>query len=173
MIMQHTDYFSIAGKAMKKIENGGAFLTVQAGGALNVMTIGWASLGFIWGRPIMTVLVRPSRHSFGIIERAAEFTVSVPAAGMKKELEFCGTQSGRKVDKIRECRFEMLPGEKVSVPVLNIVGAHFECRIVYKSPINPALLIESYGHLYPGKDHHTLYFGEIVYCYSIKSNKRK
>jgi len=42
--MHHIEYHSIAGRAMKQIEDG-AFLMVQAGDKLNVMTIGWASIG--------------------------------------------------------------------------------------------------------------------------------
>jgi flavin reductase (DIM6/NTAB) family NADH-FMN oxidoreductase RutF len=169
--MLHLDYRSAAGKAMQQIEEHGAFLIVQAGDALNVMTVGWASIGFIWGCPVMTVCVRPSRHTFGILERAAEFTVSAPDSGMEKELEFCGTQSGRKVDKLKKCGIELLPGEKVRVPVLNIPGVHFECKTVYSSPLDPARLIDRYRHLYPDKDYHTIYFGEIVYCYQISAKK--
>lgn len=169
--MHHVDYHSIAGRAMKQIEDG-AFLVVQSADKLNVMTIGWASIGFIWGRPMMTVLVRKSRYTFGIIEKASEFTVSVPLVDMKKELAFCGSNSGKKVDKIKKCGLELFPGEKVNTPILNIAGFHFECRIVYKSPIDPAALIESYKHLYPEKDHHTIYYGEIVYCYSTEDEKK-
>ena len=165
--MQHQDYMSVADKAMAQIRKG-AFLTVQAGDDLNVMTIGWASLGYIWGRPVMTVLVRKSRHTFDIIEKTSEFTVSVPASGMEKELAFCGTESGRKHNKLKECGLELFPGEKVRTPVISIPGLFFECKIVFKSPIDPSNLIEAYNHLYPLKDYHTIYYGEIVYCYSTE-----
>jgi flavin reductase (DIM6/NTAB) family NADH-FMN oxidoreductase RutF len=168
--MKHVDYHAVAEKALRQIEEG-AFLVAQAGDKLNIMTIGWASIGFIWGRPMLTVLVRKTRHTFGIMEHASEFTVSVPIVDMRKELDFCGTQSGRKVDKLKKCGLEIFPGEKVKTPILNIPGIHFECRIVYKTPLDPAHLIESYKHLYPDKDYHTLYFGEIVYCYSTEDEK--
>jgi flavin reductase (DIM6/NTAB) family NADH-FMN oxidoreductase RutF len=169
--MQHVDYRAVSAKALKQIEEAGAFLTVQAGDALNVMTIGWASIGFIWGRPIMTVLVRKTRHTFSIIERASEFSVSVPLGDMKKELEFCGTQSGKKIDKVKKCGLGLFPGTKVKTPSVNVPGIHFECRIVYKSPLDPLRLIESYKHLYPEKDFHTIYFGEIVHCCSTADIK--
>ena len=163
--MQHRDYRAIAETAMKQIEKG-AFLTVQAGDKVNIMTIGWATLGFVWGRPMMTVLVRKMRYTFGIIEKASEFSVSVPLTDMARELEICGSLSGRKVNKLEKCGLDLFPGEKIKTPIVNIPGIHFECRIVYKTPIDAALLVESYKHLYPDKDYHTIYFGEIVYCYS-------
>jgi flavin reductase (DIM6/NTAB) family NADH-FMN oxidoreductase RutF len=163
--MQRIDYLSVAEKALRQIASG-AFLTVQAGDHLNVMTFGWASIGFVWGRPMFTVLVRKSRYTFELIERTSTFSASVPLVDMKKELEICGSLSGRTVDKLKKCRLEILPGEKIKTPVLDIPGIHFECEIVYKSPIDPHQLAESYTHLYPEKDYHTMYYGEIVHCFS-------
>lgn len=163
--MHHLDYMAIADKAMEQIRNG-AFLTVQAGDELNVMTIGWASLGFLWGRPMMMIMVRKSRHSFRIIEKSSEFTVTVPVTDMSSQLEFCGSKSGKNHDKFKECGLKIFPSEKVRTPIIDIPGIHFECKIVYSSSINPENLIDSYKHLYPAKDYHSLYFGEIAYCYS-------
>lgn len=170
--MRHVDFLSVAETALNQIQKG-AFLTVQAGDKVNVMTIGWASLGFLWGRPVMTVMVRKTRYTFGIIEKAAAFTVSVPSGDLRRELDICGTQSGRKVDKLKLCGLELFPGEKVKTPVIGVPGTHFECRIVYKSALDPAALIDSYKHLYPEKDFHSLYFGEIVYSYVVDDEKRK
>jgi flavin reductase (DIM6/NTAB) family NADH-FMN oxidoreductase RutF len=164
--MELIDYAAAAPEVMAQMRSGGgAFLTVQAGDDINTMTIGWAAIGFIWGRPMMSVLVRRTRHTFGIIERAEDFTVSVPLAGMKKELEFCGTKSGRNVDKFTECGLDLTPSVKVHTPVISCPGVHYECHIVYKSPLEPANLIEEYRHLYPLKDYHTIYYGEIMQCY--------
>ena len=169
--MQHIEYLSLIERAIRQIENG-AFLTVKSGDSVNVMTIGWVSIGFIWGRPMVTVLVRRSRYTFELIEKAADFSVSVPLADMRKELEICGSQSGRTVDKLNKCRLEVCPGEKIKTPVLTIPGIHFECTIVYKSPIDPALLAATYRRLYPDKDYHTLYYGEIAHCFSTETGKQ-
>jgi len=63
--MERVNYETVLPLVMKQIKQG-AFLTALAGDNLNVMTIGWASLGFIWGKSIMTIAVRPTRHTFGI-----------------------------------------------------------------------------------------------------------
>jgi flavin reductase (DIM6/NTAB) family NADH-FMN oxidoreductase RutF len=168
--MHNLDALTIAPKAMGQIKKG-AFLTVQAGDNLNVMTIGWASIGIIWGRPMMTILVRKSRHTFRIIEKSSEFTVTVPLVDKSRELEFCGTQSGSHHDKVKECGLELFPSQKVHTPVINVPGIHFECGIVYKSAINPDNLVKEYRHLYPKLDYHTIYYGEIVNCYSTMDEK--
>jgi flavin reductase (DIM6/NTAB) family NADH-FMN oxidoreductase RutF len=163
--MKDLNYMSVAEDAIKKIKKG-AFLTVKAGNALNTMTIGWVTFGFIWQKPIMMVAVRPTRHTFGIIEKAKDFTVTVPAGGMSKEIAFCGSESGRDVDKIKMCNLEIISGHKVVSPIIKTPGYHYECKIVYRSAMNEAYLDNNYDtSLYPQKDYHTLYFGEILACY--------
>jgi flavin reductase (DIM6/NTAB) family NADH-FMN oxidoreductase RutF len=168
--MQRIQIDSVLPHLIKQIK-AGVFLIVQAGDDLNVMTIGWASFGFIWGKPIMTIAVRPTRHTFGIIERGRDFTVSIPSGNLSKEIELCGTKSGRDCNKIKECGFEIFPAVKVKTPILNIAGTHIECKIVCKTSIDPDKLADDYQKLYPNKDFHTMYFGEIMDCYSTEDEK--
>ena len=163
--MKDLDYMAIAEDAIAKIKKG-AFLTVKAGEKLNCMTIGWATFGWIWQKPIMMIAVRSSRHTFGIIEQAEDFTVTVPKGGMAKEIALCGSKSGREMDKLRAAGLETGKAKKVASPIIKAPGYLYECRIVYKSAMDPAFLDTNYdASLYPQKDYHTLYFGEIVASY--------
>jgi len=164
--MHRVDYMAVAERVMTQIKKG-AFLTVKAEARLNTMTIGWATVGIVWGKPIVMVAVRNSRHTFGIIEKAADFTVSFPKDDMTDELTFCGTQSGRTYDKFQECRLKPGRAQKTLSPIIQIPGIHFECKIVYKSAMDPVFLDAEYRRLYPKHDFHTLYFGELVECYEI------
>jgi flavin reductase (DIM6/NTAB) family NADH-FMN oxidoreductase RutF len=166
--MKDLDYMEIAEDASAKIKKG-AFLTVQAGDKLNTMTIGWALFGVVWQKPIMMVAVRSTRHTFGIIEQARDFTVTVPQGGMDKELALCGTKSGRDMDKFQAAKLVTAKAKKVVSPIIKAPGYHYECRIVYKSAMDPAHLDSGYDTtIYPQKDYHTLYFGEIVACYETQ-----
>lgn len=162
--MRDVDFMAVHERVMKQIREG-AFLTVKAGEAVNTMTIGWATIGIAWRKPMLMVMVRNSRHTFGLIEKAADFTVSVPTGEMKKTLAFCGTKSGRDLDKFKACGLQTAPSRHVASPIIEMPGFHFECRIVYKNPVDPAQLSRDYDALYPDKDYHTLYFGEIQACY--------
>ena len=162
--MRRVDYMAVAEQAMAQITKG-AFLTVRAGEEVNTMTIGWALLGFCWGRPVAAVAVRDSRHTFGMIERAADFTITVPTSDLAKELAYCGSRSGRDVDKFRECGLATAAAQQVDSPIIAIAGIQFECRIVYKAPMDPANAHECLDAIYPAKDYHTHYYGEIVDCY--------
>ena len=165
--MKRIDYMAVAQQAVTQIKNG-AFLTVKSGEAINTMTIGWATIGYVWRKLIVMIAVRLSRHTFSIIEMAEDFTVSIPSSDMKKEIMFCGTKSGRDYNKFKECNLQTSNSQKVITPIIKVPGIHYECKIVYKSAMDPAFLNKDYDTaLYPEKDYHTLYFGEIMDCYEI------
>jgi flavin reductase (DIM6/NTAB) family NADH-FMN oxidoreductase RutF len=163
--MKDVDYMSVNEDSITKIKEG-AFLTVKSGNALNTMTIGWATFGLVWSKPIMMVAVRSSRHTFRIIEVAMDFTVTVPAGDMHKEIAYCGSKSGLNVDKFKMCNLETTDSHKIASPIIKAKGRHYECKIIYKSAMDPAHFYKDYdSSVYPNKDYHTLYFGEIVACY--------
>ena len=163
--MKDVDYKQVAEDSITKIGEG-AFLTVKSGNALNTMTIGWATFGVVWRKPMMMVAVRSSRHTFGIIEAAKDFTVTIPSGDMRKEIAYCGSKSGCNVDKFKMCNLETVDSRQVASPIIKTAGRHYECKIIYQSAMDPAHLDEGYDSaLYPKKDYHTLYFGEILACY--------
>ena len=152
----------------------GAFLTA-AGERWNPMTIGWAQFGVVWSRPVVTVLVRKSRFTYGLMEKAETFTVSIPRDGeLKKELAFCGAKSGRDVDKEKASGLTRLPARAGGADAVGECGCAFECRIVGKrlldlDEIDPKIRAQYYGanQALADGDPHVLYFGEILTAYRI------
>jgi flavin reductase (DIM6/NTAB) family NADH-FMN oxidoreductase RutF len=166
--MKIVNYLSIAEEVIQQIKSKGAFLLAKSKNdeKINVMTIGWASIGYMWSKPIMTVLVRKSRFTHHIIEKATSFTVSIPTDDLIEALNFCGTKSGRDFNKFKECKLSVISAQKVDTPIIDISGFHYECKIVYKSEMNPDFLCKEYKEdVYADNDYHTFYFGEIVACY--------
>ena len=73
---------------------------LEGRGGSNVMTIGWTQLGVVWGEPVLSALVRLSRHTYALLEKTPYFSVCVPRRGeLAKELAYCGPRSGREYDK--------------------------------------------------------------------------
>lgn len=92
------------GEVILKTLSKGAFLTTAADGKQNTMTIGWGSLGFKWGQPTFTVMVRQSRYTKELIDANPEFTVSFPVnEGFAPALGLCGSKSGRS-GQVCSCR---------------------------------------------------------------------
>jgi flavin reductase (DIM6/NTAB) family NADH-FMN oxidoreductase RutF len=172
MKMRNVDPLANIEKTLEGIRKG-AFLTVRSGGQVNTMAIGWATIGYIWQRPVLMVAVRNSRHTFGMIEKAADFTVSIPLdESMRAAVDYCGAKSGRTFDKFKECNLKLIDGKKVESPVIEMTGRHFECKIVLRSAMDPGRMDRSLEGIYPQKDWHTLYFGEILECYETRIGDR-
>lgn len=83
--MQNIDYTQAMAEATERMSHGGVFLSV-GGETPNTMTIGWGSIGFLLGQAVFTVVVRPSRHSYDMLIKSGEFTVSVPTSDALKPL---------------------------------------------------------------------------------------
>jgi len=151
-------------ETMAALSDPGCLLVSQGkSGKPNAMTIGWATFGIIWGRPICTVLVRPSRHTWKLLEESEGFTVNVPPPSLAETALFCGTKSGRDHDKFAEAHLTALPSQHVSAPIIQECVIHYECRIVHKNHVDPAVLAADVAKdCYPKGDFHTLYYGQIL-----------
>ncbi len=151
------DWMKQTAEQLKK----GAFLMV--GG--NPMTIGWGQFGVLWGKPTFTVYVRESRYTHQLLEHADTFTVSVPAPGtMSEALAFCGTKSGRDVDKVSALHASLIPARFGAQDGFFGCRYHVECRILFRMPMPEELLEDAslVSRYYAAGDTHTMYIGEIL-----------
>jgi flavin reductase (DIM6/NTAB) family NADH-FMN oxidoreductase RutF len=134
-----------------------------AQGAFNTMTISWGSLGIIWGRPFVQVVVRPTRYTHEFMERFGTFTVAAFPERCRRALNILGTKSGRAGDKIAEAGLTPVASAQVAAPGFAEAELVIECRKMYHSAFDPRHFLDpAIGSNYPKKDYHTVYFGEIV-----------
>lgn len=156
--------------AMENLHKKGAFLTVKDGEKVNTMTISWGNVGFEWKKPIFTALIRKSRYTHELIENSGEFTISIPLEmDLQEALAFCGTKSGRDVDKFEKCQLKVADSKNIDTPVIADCGFIYECKVVYKQDMDLSLLSDEIKKSsYPDDDYHTIYYGEIVACYRNK-----
>ncbi len=160
------DYKEITKDVLEQLQRG-AFLTVSSGDQTNTMTIGWGQIGIMWGMPVFVVPVRLSRHTYSMLKDTDEFTVSVPQrAEMTRELAYCGTKSGRDVNKIRAMGLKLEDSDKISTPVISGCRYHFECRILSRVPLSSENFTKaSKDRFYMDDNFHVLFYGEILSCY--------
>jgi len=151
-------------ETMRVLRRCGCLLVSGDSSRANVMTIGWGLIGPLWSRPFFMVAVRPSRHTFGFIEKTGDFTVNVPKKGMEEIADYCGSVSGREHNKFKEKGLTLEPGKKVKSPVISECGVNYECKVAYKTKVIPSGLPRDFlRNSYPSGNYHTLYFGEILY----------
>lgn len=132
----------------------------------NTMTASWGTLGVLWGKPVVTSYIRPTRHTYGFIEKSDIFTLSFLQDNNRKILNYCGSKSGRDRDKISETGLRPV--------ILNKGGISYEqarltleCRKIYYDDLKPELIIPDGidDKLYSNKDYHRIYYGEVVGVY--------
>ncbi|MBI9099329.1 MAG: flavin reductase family protein [Spirochaetaceae bacterium] len=155
------DIVTIMPEVLEKLTKLG--LLLGSGTNCNPMTIGWGSYGIMWNKPVFTIMIRPVRHSFTLLEQHGEFTINVPSDDMRKEIGICGSQSGRDTDKLAECRFTTENSSTISVPAIKECPIHLECRIIFKNDVIAGSLPKEVIDLYyPHADLHRFYYGEIL-----------
>ena len=143
-----------------------AFMTTAHAGKTNTMTIGWGSVGIMWGKPVFTAMVRQSRYTKELVEASGEFTITLPLAEMKEALALCGSKSGRDLDKIAAAKLDLAAGQAIATPVINAPGLQLECKVVFKQTMEQQNLdAANQTKWYANGDYHTLYFGEIIAAY--------
>jgi len=132
------------------------------------MTIGWGQLGVMWGKPVFTVMVRPSRFSFQAISRTGEFTVNVMPEDAGRIMGICGSKSGRDTDKIALCGLSLEKSESIQVPFIGQAELVYECRTIHRNQLAPETLPEELRtRFYPAGDLHTYFFGEVLNTRSL------
>ena len=153
---------------------GGALLTVKSADQVNTMTIGWGALCIEWGKPVFIAYVRPSRYTKKLLDESMEFTVNVPYGKVDKSiLGFCGTKSGRDVDKIKELGLNLEAGVTVDAPAIRQLPLTLECKVIYRQAQDPAAIDPESDARYYAKgtpnegDYHTAYYGQITAAYIV------
>jgi len=147
-----------------------AFLTVKHEDIVNTMTIGWGSHGIFWNRPIFIVAVRTARYTNEILEKALEFTVTIPEDdALKEALALCGRVSGRDQDKITAAGLVTLPSKAIQTPIIAGTARQYECTVVYRQAMtDEALLSQEIKQRSYMPEHgpgHIFYYGEVLQAY--------
>ena len=96
------------------------------GGAANIVTVAWAGT-VCSAPPMLSISVRPSRHSYDLLQRSHEFVVNIPRAAQVREVDLCGNVSGRDTDKFAACGFHALPAARVAAPLIEECPINIEC----------------------------------------------
>jgi flavin reductase (DIM6/NTAB) family NADH-FMN oxidoreductase RutF len=131
--------------------------------AFNCMTISWGSMGVMWNKPFIQVVVRPSRYTLEFIQSSPDFTVCSFPDKYRKTLQVLGSKSGRTMDKINASSLTPIKSTMVNSPTYKEANLIFECKKIYFDQLNPLNILDNQIEaLYPAKDYHTMFFGEIL-----------
>ena len=166
MVKKVVDFRDCSAETFRAFDEDRVLLVSQGKeGPPNAMTIGWGQLGIVWRRPVFTVLVRPSRYTYKLMEETGNFSVNIVPPQLKEVAAYCGSVSGRDRDKFKEKGLTAVPSLKIKTPIIKECILHFECQVVNKNDLVPSEMAPSMvSLLYPKGDFHRIYFGEILAC---------
>ena len=119
--------------------------TVDAKGRPNTMPAGWSMVAS-GAPPLLAVSVGHTRYTHELIRLAGEFVIAFPSSGLEDAVMFCGSRSGRDLNKFGEYELEALPAARVKVPLLGGCVANFECRLTAEMEAGD----------------HTIFLGEVL-----------
>jgi flavin reductase (DIM6/NTAB) family NADH-FMN oxidoreductase RutF len=132
-------------------------------GRYNSMTVGWGSFGVMWNKPFVQVVVRPTRYTYEFMNRYPTFTLCALGKKYREALQILGTRSGRDGNKIAETGLTPIPSTKVAAPGFNEAQLILELKKMYWEDFRPENFLDpAIEELYPQKDYHRLFYGEIL-----------
>ena len=129
--------------------------------SFNTMTGAWGGLGIMWAKNVAWCVIRPNRYTYKFIEESPFYTLSFLEEQYRDILTYCGTKSGRDVNKVTETGLTPVFGENtIYFAEARLV---LECKKIYSQNILPKnFLSPEIEEYYPQKDYHRMYLGEIV-----------
>lgn len=160
---QTLDPEAVQDNVFKLIGKDWMLITAGTRESFNTMTASWGGMGVLWDKKVCFAFVRPTRYTFEFLEKSEIYTLSFLEEQYRDILMFCGTKSGRDVNKVIETSLTPIFGNgTVFFAEARLV---MECRKIYVQDITPGnFLDQTINEYYPKKDYHRIYVGEIIRC---------
>jgi len=159
--MKLIDPYNINESVFRLLDKDWMLITAGGPGNFNTMTASWGGFGILWHQPVAFIFVRPPRYTYQFLEQNDWFTLSFFGPGYRDMLNFCGTKSGKDVDKVAKTGLVPLTTEKENI---YFEGARlvFECRKLYIHDLQAEQFIDpGIESNYPKKDYHRMYIGKV------------
>ncbi len=97
-------------------------------GKPNFLAIAWC--GVVSSRPpMLSVSLQPHRYTLkGIVEHGV-FSINIPSVAQVREADYCGIRSGKDVDKVDVCGFDVFYGTLDKAPLISQCPVNLECHV--------------------------------------------
>lgn len=103
-------------------------------GNTNIITVAWTGT-VCTNPPMVSISVRPERHSYHMIEETGEFVINLTTEKLAYATDYCGVRSGRDIDKFKEMKLTKEAAEFVKAPLIKESPVNIECKVVKKEEL--------------------------------------
>lgn len=101
---------------------------VDVGRRANVITLAW--VGTVCSQPpMLSISIRPQRHSYSLVKRSGEFVVNIPPLSLLQKTDQAGIISGREMDKFVALGLTPLKAQHVAAPLIAECPLNIECVV--------------------------------------------
>ncbi len=101
----------------------------NAAGEKDIVTVAWAGT-VCTNPPMLSISLRPERHSYHIVRESGEFVVNLVTARLQRACDWCGVRSGRDYDKWEECHLTPASATALDLaPTIAESPVSIECRV--------------------------------------------
>ncbi|MEO0293530.1 MAG: flavin reductase family protein [candidate division WOR-3 bacterium] len=140
-------------KANRLINSGNLILVTSSyKGKSNIITVAWHMPVSI-KPPIIGVSIGTSRYSAELIKKGKEFIVNIPTWNLLDKVLYCGTHSGRDVDKFEKAKLtQQKPLRLSNTPKIGECIGAIECTLIDYKELGD----------------HIVFFGEVLYVEAVK-----
>lgn len=162
----------IQANPIELIGQGWMLITAGTEASYNTMTASWGSLGELWGRPISTCYINPTRYTYEFMQKAEYYTLCFFDPEYREALQYCGTHSGRDAEGKNKAEAAGLTPAYTANGAVYFKEAYLvlECKKLYSDQFRPADFHadvvmgsgENQSVYNKGDQMHRFYIGEIV-----------
>lgn len=75
------------------------------------------------------ISLRPQKYSNSLVRQTKEFVINIPEVRLIKEIDYCGTHTGRSVQKFKQLRLTPIKAKKVKPPLIAECPINIECKL--------------------------------------------
>lgn len=151
----------LSSNSFKLIGDDWLLITAEKDGKVNTMTASWGGLGVLWGKKVAYIVIRPQRYTKEFVDSSTHFSLTFFDSSYKDKLQYIGSVSGRKEDKIAKASLTV---RKVNdTPFFEEASVAMICKKLYAQDLKKECFLDSNipTKWYPNNDFHMLYVAEI------------
>ena len=104
---------------------------VDEHGKPNIITIGASSICSS-DPPSVGIAVGRGQYSLGLITQTGDFGVNIPSADQLQQSDYCGSHSGRTMDKFEAVGFTPAAATLITSPLIDECPVSMECRLTHQ-----------------------------------------
>lgn len=160
------DPLLVKDNVINEFKNNLALVTAKKkDGSFNFCTVAWGSIGELWSKNVVTIYIKPIRYTSIFLNEDQYFSVTFMPNSYQKDVLYCGSHSGRDVNKIENTSLK---------PIILNNAITFEnyrrvyiCRKIYQDQFKLDNILDNdiIKKYYQPEQPHNIYIGEIIEVY--------